>query len=113
MLLIQIKFSFGLFMVKCLRKYLIIVSTNGITHYIIYGVFLEAVVKLEKPTIPDCYASINELYSCQRVLAKWNVNDGRVDYDNFHLHLWKAMNLFPIMAEAKSRLIVPHAFHFI
>ena len=70
-------------------------------------------VKPEKPVIPDNYISLNKLYSCQQTLAEWSVNDGRVDYDNFHLQLWKAMNLFPVMSEAKSRLIVPHALNLV
>ena len=70
-------------------------------------------IKPEKPIIPESYVSLNNLYSSQQALVKWSVNDGPVDYDNFHLQLWKAMNLFPMMSEAKSRLIVPHVLNFV
>lgn len=78
-----------------------------------YDIFVENGVKLEKPTIPDNYISLNELYSCQQALAEWSGNDGHVDYDNFHLQLWKAMHQFSVMAEARTKLIVPHALDFI
>ena len=111
--LIQTKFSFGLFMVKCWKKYLIMVSILKYIKHCLWYLYLEPAVKPEKPIIPDKYTSLCELYTCQQALANWSVNDGRVDYNNFHLQLWKSMNRFPIMAEAKSRLMVPHALNFV
>jgi len=114
MQLIQTKFSSGQCMVKYWKKYQNMVSSmRSCVVCTVCDAFLEPVVKPEKPSIPNCYGSLKELYSCQQVLAEWSVNDGHVDYDNFHLQLWKAMNLFPVMAEAKTRLIVPHALNFV
>ena len=79
----------------------------------VYPMTLEPVTKPEEPKTGKRCANLKEFYDYQQAMADWSVDDGRVDYHNCHFHLWKAMSQFPTMAEARSRVIVPRALHFI
>lgn len=84
-----------------------------IAHMYMHLMTVGPVTKPEKPKANKRCADLKEFYEYQQALANWSVDDGRVNYDNCHLYLWKAMSQFPIMAEARSRVIVPRALHFI
>ncbi|XP_065909347.1 small subunit processome component 20 homolog isoform X2 [Dysidea avara] len=95
------------------------VDSNKTIFWSVYDEVLEItssqkpVTKPEEPKTGKRCANLKEFYDYQQAMADWSVDDGRVDYHNCHFHLWKAMSQFPTMAEARSRVIVPRALHFI
>ena len=113
MQLIPTKQCFGQYMMKFWRQHVTIVRYYTTLLMYMHSMTAEPVTKLEEPKANKKCADLKEFYEYQQALANWSVDDGRINYDNCHLYLWKAMSQFPIMAEARSRVIVPRALHFI